>query len=245
MFPVLQVGPLALQVPGLLVLLGLWLGLNLAERRAPRHDIHPETLYNLVFYSLAAGVIGARLAYAARFPDAFLRSPASLLSIQPGLFDPTGGLIIAVLTGWITIQRKSLDPMRTLDALTPLLAVLAVALPLANLSRGSGYGAAADLPWSIEIWGAARHPSQIYESLAAAAILFVLERPGSRQPKDSLPGIRFFSFVAFSAGTRLFLEAFRGDSALILGGLRVTQLAAWIIAAGSLYTLWKLREDRR
>ena len=97
MFPVLQIGPLALQVPGLLLLLGLWFGLTLAERRAPRHGIHPELLYSLVFYSLAAAVVGARLAYAARYPDAFLRSPASLLSIQPGLFDPAGGFAVGAL----------------------------------------------------------------------------------------------------------------------------------------------------
>ena len=36
MFPVLQIGPLALQTPGLLILIGIWVGLSVMERFASR-----------------------------------------------------------------------------------------------------------------------------------------------------------------------------------------------------------------
>jgi hypothetical protein len=49
MFPILQIGPLAIQVPGLIILAGLWLGLSLAERRAKKRESNPSVLYNLVF----------------------------------------------------------------------------------------------------------------------------------------------------------------------------------------------------
>ena len=52
MLPILQVGPLAIQAPGLILLLGLWLGLALAERTAHYWGVPGKTLYNLAFMAL-------------------------------------------------------------------------------------------------------------------------------------------------------------------------------------------------
>ncbi len=47
MLPILQIGPLALQTPGLMYLLGTCgSGLSLAEKFAPRRGMTPDTLYN-------------------------------------------------------------------------------------------------------------------------------------------------------------------------------------------------------
>lgn len=37
MLPILPIGPLAIQFPGLVILLGLWLGLSLAEQSVQSH----------------------------------------------------------------------------------------------------------------------------------------------------------------------------------------------------------------
>lgn len=92
MLPILHIGPLAIQVPGLVLLLGLWLGLSLTERYAPRYGMDSKILYNLVIISILAGVVGARLLYVARFPDAFLSKPASIISLNPSLLDLWGGV---------------------------------------------------------------------------------------------------------------------------------------------------------
>ncbi|HQU35483.1 MAG TPA: hypothetical protein PLR65_02745, partial [Anaerolineales bacterium] len=42
------------------------------------------------------------------------------------------------------------------------------------------------------------------------------------------PGVLFLNFTALTAGARLFLEAFRADSTLILGGVRLAQVVAWL-----------------
>ncbi len=54
-------------------------------------------------------------------------------------------------------------------------------------------------------------------------------------------GSEFLFFAALMAGTRLFLEAFRGDSTLILGGLRLAQILAWIILTLALFARESLR----
>ena len=169
MLPILQVGPFALQLPGLILLAGLWLGINLAERYADRFGVKASELSKLIMLSLLAALLGARLVYALRYLEVFLASPLSLLSLNPGLLDSLGGLACAILVGWIYTQRKKLPLWGTLDALTPAAAVMAIFLALAHLASGAAFGAETNLPWALELWGASRHPSQIYEALAAAS----------------------------------------------------------------------------
>ena len=236
MFPTLQLGPLALQVSGLVMLAGLWLGLTLSERRAKRHGENPGYLYNLVFIALVAGVIGARLSYAITYPSAFSANPLSLLSINPGLFDPFAGALIATAAAFIYIYRKQLPLWSTLDALTPLFAVLAIAQGIAHFAAGSAFGAPTDLPWGIHLWGAVRHPTQIYEIVLAGITLFVILLI-DKFPVGRIPGFTFLSFIALSAASRLFIEAYRGDSTLIGIGFRSAQILSWLVITACLVLL--------
>ncbi len=187
MLPILNVGPLALQFPGLVLLLGIWLGLSLSERYAARFQSQANILYNLALGSLLGALIGARLVYAVRFSEIFLADPASLISLNPGLLDASGAVAGGLLFALVYGQRNHLSFWHTLDALTPALAVFAIAWHLANLASGSGFGAPSQLPWSIDLWGAARHPVQIYEALAAGLILLLLW-PGKANPAVNQPG---------------------------------------------------------
>ena len=234
MFPILQVGPLAIRTAGLLLLAGAFLGLYLAERYAARRGLHPERMYSLVMLMFAVGVLAARLSFAAQHPGAFRTSPLNLVSLDLGLLDPFGGLALALLAGLVYGRKKGLPFWPTLDALTPALAVFAVFLGLSHWAAGTAFGAPTSLPWGIELWGAKRHPSQVYETLAALAILAILWR---RFAVESRPGRLFLGFIALSAGNILFLGAFRGEGALLPGGLRLDQVLAWLVLAGSLWLL--------
>ncbi len=244
MLPILQLGPLAIQTPGLILLLGLWLSLTLAEKHAHRHGIPSEWLYNLAFTALLAGIVGARFAYAARYTSAFVASPVSLISLNPGLLDPVGGVAIGVIAALIYGQRKQLPLWPTLDALTPIFMGLAVALSLANLASGNGFGAETHLPWGIDLWGAKRHPAQIYETFAALLILiFLWPNRGALARRVTIPGTIFVLFFTLSAAARVFLEAFRGDSATLPNGWRIAQVLAWIVFAVGLWGLRKLTQS--
>ncbi len=232
MFPILQLGPLAIQTPGLILLAGLWLGLTLAESYSHRFKVQPVDLYNLVFTALISGILGARLTFAVRHPLAFVSSPISLLSLNPDLFDPTGGLVIAIATALMYGSRKHINLWSALDALTPILSTLSVAIGLAHLASGTAFGSQTDLPWGIDLWGVIRHPTQIYEIMAAGIILWFT---WPSRMKNLAVGGYFVRFMALSAGARLFLEAFRGDSILLPNGLRVAQLIAWIVLVVSLW----------
>lgn len=235
MFPYLRIGPLLLQTPGLALLLGVWLGLSLTEREAARLKLKPDQIYNLVFLGLVGGLIGARLAYAARFLNAYLDNPLSLFSINPNTLSPGDGLLIGLLVAFIYGYRKALPLRPTLDALAPGLAAFMIALAVSHLLNGDAFGAETDLPWRIFLWNEYRHPSQIYEILTAAVIFAITWLGRSDQAGR---GLNFLLVIALSAGARVFLEAFRGDSVIWPGGFRAAQAAGLFVLA---VTLWLMR----
>jgi prolipoprotein diacylglyceryltransferase len=240
MLPILHIGPLAVQTPGLILLIGLWIGLDWSEKLAVQRGELARHIYSIALVSLLAGVLGARLAYAAQYPAAFIKSPLGLLSFSPQMLAPFPGFVAAVLALLVYVQRRNLPLLVTLDTLTTLFAVMLVGLGLANLAYGSAFGAPSTLPWAIDLWGARRHPTQVYEILAALLILLAVW-PAAWNPIArrffSTPGVRFWLFLALSALARLALEAFRGDSVLILGQFRQVQLLAWLILALSLWQM--------
>ena len=78
MFPVLQIGSLAVPVPGMALLMGVWVALWLAEKEATRLNLDPDAVYRLAFIGLVAGLIGSRLAYMARYWSAYAGDPLVL-----------------------------------------------------------------------------------------------------------------------------------------------------------------------
>lgn len=225
----------------ILLIAALWLGLTLAEKRSERHGVSKEQLNNLTFYALIAFVAGGRLLFALSNLSAFSQSPFSVFSPNPDLFDPTGGLVVAILVGLIYGQRQGLPFWGTLDALTPIFAMLAIGLHLADLAAGTAFGSPTTLPWGIDLWSAMRHPAQLYELLASLLIFGWL---WSRKA-DSQNGLLFLNFTALSAGARLFLEAFRGDSTLVFGGLRLAQIAAWTVLAVVFFVSESIRQREK
>ena len=235
MLPVIQLGPVSLQAPGLFVIIAVWVGITLTERNASQHKLSADTLSNLIMLALVAGVLGGRIAYVARFPDAFAGNLGSIVSLNPGLFDMTGALAAALISALVYGQRQKLPLLPTLDALVPFFGMLAIGMALSNFASGNAFGMETDLPWGIELWGAKRHPTQVYEMLAAFVTLNLVYPP--KADAKSRVGFSFATFIAITAGYRLFLEAFRGDSTLIFGSIRAAQLLMFIVMAAAFWAI--------
>ncbi|MBE0410971.1 MAG: prolipoprotein diacylglyceryl transferase [Anaerolineales bacterium] len=241
MFPVIQIGSLSVQVPGLILIAGLWLGLIIAERSSSRHGIPGNILYNLAFIFLVCGIIGARLSYIVQYPTAFSTSPTSIVSLNPSLLDLWGGIATGFIGTLIYGSRKRLSTWAILDALTPTFATVGIAVGLANLASGNAFGTSTNVPWGIELWGSHRHPTQIYEVILTSLILVIILYY-DRKSTDKPPGVLFLTFAALSSLAHLFQGGFRGDSNLIVGNLRTIQVIAWITLATSLVSLGLIKK---
>jgi prolipoprotein diacylglyceryltransferase len=234
MFPYISLGPILLQTPGLALLVGVWVGLKLAEKEAIRLFIDPDKIYNLFFWGAVSGIIGARLSYAARHINVYAQEPLSLFSLSLNTLLPLDGLFISltviIIYGW----RKQLPLRATLDVFAPGLSVFLVLYGIAHILSGDAFGSASSVPWAIYLWDSNRHPSQIYETLAALLILvLVLKRPLA----EFGHGLNFLFMISLTAATRVFLEAFRGDSLIWPGNFRAAQIIGFIVTIAALWTM--------
>lgn len=240
MLPILSIGRLSIQTSGLIAILAIWIGFGQIERYAKRRGLNPDTYSTMIMTALIAGVIGARVAYVVQNAN-FWQDLTAFVSISPTMFDPLSGVLVGLLAAFIYGSRKKLPFWISLDLFTPGLAVWMIALGLMHLANGDSFGSPAQLPWSIYLYGAWRHPQQIYET-AAALIIAVFIWP-LKQQKDAIAGARFLLFSLLSAFARLFLEYFHGDSAVIGGMIRSAQITSLliVIVSGSLL-LWKTKQ---
>lgn len=228
----------------ILLVAAAWLGMTLAEQRSSRHHIDSQILSNLAFTGLIGYLLGGRLLFAAEHLNAYLHSPLSLLSLNVSAFDNWGALAIALIAAFAYGQRKEMSFWPSLDALTPLLAIIAIGVGLYHFASGQAFGRETDLPWAIQEWGANRHPTQLYEIILSLIIFAII---WSKKSKGGAGG-QFLLFLAMTSAGRLFLEAFRGDSTLVFGSLRAAQILAWLVLTISLTALEVLgareRENR-
>jgi phosphatidylglycerol:prolipoprotein diacylglycerol transferase len=226
----------------LILLLAIaWIGLALAEKRAERHGLSKDALSSSVYYIVFGYLLGGRLLYAVSNYSAFIQSPLNIFSPNLDLFDPVAALVVAVILGIVYGSRHSLPLWPTLDALTPFLASIVIGVSFSHLAAGTAFGTPTKLPWGIEIWNATRHPTQIYELMAGVLILGLVWFRKSNSPAGS----DFLLFASLTAGARLFLEAFRGDSTLVFGGLRLGQVLAWVVLAIALFAKELLLKVKR
>lgn len=235
MLPDISLGPYLLQTPGLALLIGLWISMTVTEKEAVRLKLNKEQVYNMVFWGLVIGIIGARLSYATRFLNIYLDDPLSLVAFNPNTLAPQEGLAIGVIAAVSYGWWKKLPLRPTLDALAPGLATFMIAWGVAHLLSGDAFGAPTKLPWAIYLWDEYRHPAQVYEILLAIGIFLAVRR----RPLGRLgTGLNFLLAVALTGISRLFLEAFRGDSLLWGGGIRAAQVVSLAIL---LLCLWWMR----
>jgi prolipoprotein diacylglyceryltransferase len=197
----------------------------MVEREARRQALADNLVTNMIVFGLLAGIVGARLGYAIQFFDIYLREPLSLLSLNINTLAPWEGIMVAILVSIVYANRQKLPLWGTLDAFMLGIAAFNVLYGLAHLSSGDAFGSPTSVPWAIELWGARRHPAQVYEILLAISMLLTLQILKTRSP---FPGFILFIGMGWMAASRLFLEAFRGDSMVVFRGVRSAQLVSLV-----------------
>ena len=232
MFPIIQLGSLAIQTPGLIVLATVWVALDIAACEGKRVGIVPEPIYNTGMIGIAGGLIGARLWYVGTYWPLYQADLPAIFSLNPATLSPVGGVLLGLgLVIWY-VRRKALPIRQLLDVGAPALAVFAAGLALANLAGGNDYGIPTRLPWAIYLWDDYRHPTQVYDFLVALAIFAWLWRLKRSRNYD---GMLFLVFVGLYALAGLLLEPLRAGGVIWVGGIRAVEV--WSLAA-LLAALW-------
>lgn len=236
MFPIISLGPLSLPAPPLILLIGIWLGSALAEKKITSRGRVPANFDRILWTGVAAGLIGARISFFARNPGAFQGQFLAIFSLNPALLDLSGGILIALAASYYQITRHQLRFLDVLDDFTPFFAVFAPALFLSHYAAGAGFGMLTALPWGVEIWGGSRHPVQLYYAAGSLAVLALTQITGS-VPEADHPGSAFALFFCLTFGYLCFFSAYQDPAGLEVFGFRTYQVVYWVLFTAGLFYL--------
>lgn len=242
MKPVLySFGPLKIYSFGVMILTGVMLSLYLMERRA-RHDGFPkiEEIFDLVFVTVLAGFLGARLGYVLQHFSWYREHLFHVIAFWEGGLVFFGGLIAAVAALSFFIRLRTLPFWKTIDFLTPYVVLTHGFGRIGCFLNGCCGGKACSLPWAVRFPGfpEAVHPTQLYEAFFLFALFFILER---LYPRRRFPGeVAAVYFLCYSV-ERFVVEFFRAGNPA-WQGLTYNQWFAILLFIGTLFFYrWKKR----
>jgi len=225
MFPILNIGPLAIQAPGLMILAGIYISLVVLEKQYKYFKANPNDLSNLIFVYLLSTIVIGRFAYLFKYPSILLENPLSIVSLNPNLIDFPSGLVMSILVALIYLQKKKMNLKEVIDSYSIPFLVFLVFFFFAQFSSGNLFGKPSDLPWSIQLWGTTRHPLQLYYVFGLIPIILVMVK--ELKTRDN-PGLFFVKSIALLSFLVVFLDYFNGDPKNMVGNFNVIQLAAWV-----------------
>lgn len=239
---------------GLIITGGLLLALLYAWRTAPRYNVDSSKLFNCVLVGLITGVIGARLYYVAFAWEEYAANPISILYIHEGGLAIYGGIIGALLGGFVMakIQKQKFLPILDI-AMMGFLIGQGIGR-WGNFMNQEAFGAPTDLPWRMLsentiVNGAvtAVHPCFLYESLWCLLGFVILHFFGKYRQRYA--GQIFYLYMAWYGFERMVVEGLRMDSLYLPFkvfdmDIRVSQaLSALIMIIGIIMLLVNIKKE--
>ncbi len=237
-----QIGSVQIPTYGLFTVLALVASILVIRRYARIEGRDPSQTTDAIVLTLAAGIVGARVLEAVVHWDKYFGPGGSfkLLFLSTGTY--VGGLIAALAFGFYWFRRIHLPALQGLDMFALVATASDGVARWGCFFSGCCWGTPTDLPWAVTFPETARrlhlglpsvplHPTQIYLSLNAFAILGVLVLLYRRK---RFHGAIILSYVVLYATTRFFLEFVRGDEerGFVLGGMMSTsQFLVLVLAA--------------
>ena len=230
MFPIINIGPLAIQAAGFILLLSLFIGIWVTGIFAKNIGTNGDAIENSLLVGLVSGLLSARLGFLLQNPTVFSENPLSIFSPTPSMLNPGFGIFVGLTASIIFAQKKHLPTWPTLDTLSPILILLFVGVHLANFANGNNFGLPTKLPWGIELWNETRHPVQAYAIILSLITLLGLAFYTKRFRKTGFikSGILFSLTVSVLGLITLFTRAFVSEKVL-LGNFDLWQVVGLIL----------------
>lgn len=239
MFPTVNIGNLVFPTAGLVIIIGAWLCLSLVERSADRLKQNRELIYGVAATAVFVGFIGARLTFVLQYWSAFSNNLLSIVWPLNTGYNVWGGLVLGAVVAFFYGRAKQLPPLPTLDALIPGVVLGLMAVSLADFLGGPGFGSLTNQPWGIAQYGVRRHPVQLYELAVSGLALFTWWRITQTEVQAGQPFL--LTTAVYSAG-RLFVDAFRGNPAIIGNGYHLWQIVSLLVLLATLFLIGRAAE---
>ena len=224
--PVLfEIGPFTVRWYGLFMAVSVGVGFFCFLKGGRSLCYDDDFLYNLAFFVVLSGIVGARAVYVMTNWDVYAKEPGMIWRIDLGGLSFHGAVIGGILGALPYMRRHGASFSALADYAVPGLAVGIFIVRWANLINQEAMG-------RITSHGF-RHPTQIYGSAIGAVLFFIDLNLAQRHPPS---GYRFWSFVFYYSLLRgLVEETFRANP-LYVGGWVMPQLGAGFFTLTHLLT---------
>ncbi|MBF0619021.1 MAG: prolipoprotein diacylglyceryl transferase [Candidatus Omnitrophica bacterium] len=231
MLPIIcHLGPIPVYSYGLFLAIAVIVSGSLMAREALKIGIPEETAYDLVFWVVLWGIIGARTFYVLLNVEYFMSAPLEIIMLQKGGLAWQGSLIAGAISGVLYIRKKKLPVLPFLDVCAPFIALGHAIGRIGCLLNGCCYGKPASWGLFFPVWEARLIPTQIFMSIGQLVIFCILRSMQARQVKA---GQIFAWYLLLSAVERFSIEFFRADHD-VYAGLSIFQYVSLAVFAGAL-----------
>jgi len=242
MHPVIcHIGPFTLYSYGLMLAVAVIAASFLTAREAQKYGIARDTVYDLAFWAVLWGILGARVFYIFLNADYFLEFPFEIFMLQKGGLAWQGSLIAGVLAGVFFIRRKKLPLLILLDIAAPFIALGHAIGRIGCFFNGCCYGKPSAWGIYFPVWQEYLLPTQLYMVAGELAVFLVLRFFQKRS--DRPLGQVFVLYLMLSSLERFVVEFFRADHVVLWGGLSIFQYVCLLITG--IAVIINLRLSRR
>lgn len=236
------------------ILLAAIVGLFLFSREAKRFKYNSDFIFNMAFWAIIFGFIGARLYYVAFNFHMYEDNLFSILQIWNGGLAIHGGILFGLLTVILYCKKYNANILKVVDMAVPSLIIAQAIGRWGNFFNSEAYGSVVEksvlegynIPTYVIdgmlINGNYHHPTFYYEflwCLIGFAILFIVRRLKYIKTTQ----LTAFYLIWYSIG-RFTIESLRTDS-LMVGAFKTAQIASGVMfIAGLILLILTLRKSK-
>jgi phosphatidylglycerol---prolipoprotein diacylglyceryl transferase len=219
---------------GILISIGIMVAYFIGSKQSKIHDVDFDKVTDIFIVALPVSILCARLYYVMFEWPYYSANPSEILNIRGGGLAIHGGILGAIISGYIMSRIKKVDFLSLLDTIAPSFIIAQAIGRWGNFFNQEAHGGMVSkefishFPGFIQrgmfIEGAYYHPTFLYESvwnLIVFAILMILSR------RNLEKGSIFYLYIMLYSVGRFFIEGLRTDS-LMLGPLRMAQVISII-----------------
>ena len=248
--PVLvTIGGLKIHWYGIMIAIGLYAGIQVALRDAPRRGINKDQLMNVALLAAILGIVGGRLYYVVQNePSFYLHNPGQILAVWNGGMAFFGAIFGGALALLIATRLWHM-PFWSLADIGALGLTIGQAIGrIGNIINGdivgyktNGWGFEYTNPHTFGPPNPPVHPASLYELLISLALFLILWNLRTRIHPEGMLAMLYLILYSISQ----FFIFFVRDNIVILGGLKQAQVTALVVIALTLPVIaYLLRKER-